>query len=164
MKKQQREADKLKYRIGIREEEIELLTEIYDKLSLTLEFLYYLMERERENAFVVILLDLPSGKPVDKEAMLRFNKRATDLLFPIDKEKNLFVMLCQGTMIEGGYRFAERLMRTVIKEISASPYIVEVEVKTTKYDIKTLIFTVVELYLKAKKEQLTGKVVYKSLY
>jgi hypothetical protein len=161
---QQREADRLKHRIGIREEEVELLTEMYGKLSLTLEFLYYLIERERENAFVMILLEIPTQKNVDAEEMLRFNKRATDLLFPIDKEKNLFVLLCQGTMIEGGYRFAERLVRSVIKEISSSPYIVEVEVKTTKYDIKTLIFTAVELYLKAKKEGCTGKVVYKSLY
>jgi hypothetical protein len=161
---QQREADRLKHRIGIREEEVELLTKMYEELSLTLEFLYYLIERERENAFVTILLEIPTKNDIDAEEMLRFNKRATDLLFPIDKEKNLYVLLCQGTMIEGGYRFAERLVRSVIKNISSSPYIVEVEVKTTKYDIKTLIFTVIELYLKAKKERLTGKVVYKSLY
>jgi hypothetical protein len=160
---QKRQSDEFKRRLGIREEDVRLLTALYEKLSLSLEFLYFLMERERENAFVIMLIEAPE-KTNDFEESLKWNKRATDLLFTVDEERNIYALLCQGTMIEGGYRFAERLMRSVVKDLAPTSYFIELEVKTSKYSIKNLLFILLELYLKAKKESCGGRIVYKSLY
>ena len=143
------------------ESEIKLALTMMEKLKKPMEVMYYLMERENEKPFVLILL---SAKDVELGSLLETEKRDTDLLFEIDKEKNLFALICQETRVDGGYRFAERLLRTLELNNAHAVYCTEIEVRSTLYDIKEIIFKSIESYINVKKEQREGEIVFRSLY
>ena len=143
------------------ESEIKLALAVNEKLEKPIEFLYYLMEREKENPFVLILL---SAEDVDVGKMLQSEKRDTDLLFEVDKENNLFALLCQETKVDGGYRFAERILRTLLLDQAHSTYCAEIEVRSTKYDIKEVIFKAIESYIGIKAEGKEGEICFRSLH
>jgi len=84
--------------------EIELAVKMLDKLQTTIDIIYYLMEHENEEAFVLMLL---TAKDVDLNTLLEKEKRQTDILFEIDKEESLYVMLCQEKKVDGGYRISQ---------------------------------------------------------
>ena len=143
------------------ESEIKLALAVIEKLEKPIELLYYLMEREQEKPFVLILI---SAEEVDLGKMLQLEKRDTDLLFEVDKEKNLFALLCQETKVDGGYRFAERILRTLLLDQAHSIYCTEIEVRSTKYDIKEVIFKAIENYISINKEGKDGEISFRSLH
>ncbi len=140
------------------EKEIKLALKMMEKMEKPIELMYYLMEREDEKPFVIILL---SAKEIELASLIRTEKRDTDLLFNIDENQNLFALICQETKVDGGYRFAERLLRTVVLDNGHSVYCTEMEIRSTKYDIKEVIFKAIENYISAKKE---NEIVFRSLH
>lgn len=143
------------------EDEIKLSLKVMDKLEKPMELMYYLMERDYENPFVMMLI---SANGIDVESTLGGDKRNTDLLFTIDEEKNLFALICQETKVDGGYRFAERLLRTLVLNDAKTVYCTEIEIRSTKYDIKEVIFKAIESYITAIKEGKEGEIIFRSLY
>ncbi|HHD79161.1 MAG TPA: hypothetical protein ENK98_05960 [Epsilonproteobacteria bacterium] len=143
------------------EAEIKLSLAVMEKMEKPLELMYYLMEREHEKPFVLILI---SAKDIELESLLRSEKRDTDLLFEIDESKNLFALICQETKVDGGYRFAERLLRSLLLNNAHTLYCTEMEVRSTKYDIKEVIFKAIESYITAKKEKKESEIVFRSLH
>ena len=158
----QRQCDTVQNRTWMCEDDITLLMKLYETLKLPLEFLYFLMERERDNTFVAILIQ--TSPEEDMHALLQNNKRGTDLLFEIDRQEGMYALICQGTRVDGGYRFVERLIKNVMKELTHKTYFIELEVASTKYDLKTLLFILFEMYLKAREQNRSGEIIYKSIY
>ncbi len=142
------------------ESDIMLALAMNNKLEKPMELLYYLMIREKETPFVLILL---SAQDIALETILKQEKRDTDLLFEIDKEKNLYVLLCQETKVDGGYRFAERLVRTLVLDNAHSIYCTEIEVRSTKYNIKEVIFKAIESYISARSQGKEKEIIFRSL-
>lgn len=154
------ERRKRKRSLRFDEVDIKLALSVLDKLEKPLELLYYLMRREHERPFVIMLL---SADEVKLDTLLESEKRDTDLLFEMDKEYSLYALICQETKIDGGYRFAERFHRTLESNNAKNVYSVEIEVGSAKYEIKEVIFKLIETYMKAVNDERKGEIIFHSL-
>jgi hypothetical protein len=141
--------------------DIALAAKMVDKLTTTIDILYYLMERGEERSFVVMLI---SGKNVDMKTLLTKEKRNTDILFEIDEEASLYAVICQDTKIDGGYHFAERMLRNMLLNKGEDIYCTELEVRTSTHSIKYVIFKLIETYVKTKRDKKHGEIIFKSLH
>ncbi len=141
--------------------DIALAAAMLERLSTTIEIVYYLMSRGEERSFVLMLV---TAQNADIAALMDAEKRNTDILFEIDKERAIYAVICQDTKIDGGYHFGERVMSHLQKIGAVEPYCVELEVRTTTYDIKYLIFKVIEEMLRAQKEERCGEIVFRTLH
>ncbi|WP_295420602.1 hypothetical protein [Sulfurovum sp.] len=154
------ERRKRKKNLRFDEKGIKLALAILDKLEKPLELLYYLMKRERDRTFVIMLL---SADEMELENLIKAEKRDSDLLFEIDKENNLYALICQETKIDGGYRFAERFHRALEHKKIKNSYSVEIEVGSPRHEIKEVIFKLIETYMKAVNDEREGEIIYHSL-
>jgi len=155
-----RENELKKENIRFSGDDISIAATMLDKISTTMDIIYYLMGRGEERAFVIMLL---SAKNIDLDKLLRHEKRNTDILFEIDKEKSIYTIICQDTKVDGGYRFAKRIMKKVIEQEASEIYLTELEVRTTRYDVKYIIFKLLETFLKTKVDKKDKEIVYNSL-
>jgi hypothetical protein len=142
------------------EDEIKLAKLMMDQVRTTLEFIYYLMDH-RDNLFVTMIL--LSADNVKLESLLQKSKRQTDILLEIDKENNLYMLLCQSTDHDGGEEFGEILMSNVRLYGGDTSYCVETELKSTKYTIQEVIFKMVEKYIDIKRYKEFDKVFFTKL-
>ncbi len=151
---------KRKKNLRFNETGIKLALSVLDKLEKPLELLFYLMRNENEKSFVIMLL---SAKNVELENIINEEKRDTDILFEMDKEKSLYALICQETKIDGGYRFAERMHGSLAKKEAQDVYSVEIEVGSSKYTIKEVTFKLIETYLKAVNDERSGEIIFHSM-
>jgi len=155
-----RENDTRRGHIRFDGDDIALAAKMIDAMSTTVDIVYYLMNRGEERSFVLMLI---TAKEVDVEAILKVQKRNTDILFEIDKEHGIYAVICQDTKIDGGYHFADRVMRNLKKNEAVEPYCVELEVRSTSHDIKYIVFKVIEEFIRAKEQNQIGEIVFKTL-
>ncbi len=155
-----RENEIRKDSLRFKAEEIILAVDMIEMLEKTVEVVYYLMEHEGVESFVLMLI---TAEDIDLHTLLVHEKRDTDILFEINKEKGTYLLLCQDTKIDGGYRFAERIIRNILSNDGKNVYCAEVEVRSTKYPTKAVIFKLIETFMKIKAEEKTNEIVYKSL-
>jgi len=141
-------------------EEIVLAVNMIEKIEKTIEVVYYLMEHEGVESFVLLLL---TANNVEMTPILDFEKRDTDILFEVDKDESIYLVLCQDTKVDGGYHFAERIIKNIISKEGTDVFCSEVEVRSTRYPVKNVIFKLIETFMKAKSENKTNEIVYKSL-
>jgi hypothetical protein len=156
-----RENDARKGDVRFNGDDISLAAKLLEKLTTTVEIIYYLMNRREERSFVVMLV---TAENIDVKNILAEQKRNTDILFEIDKEDSIYAIICQDTKIDGGYHFGERVMRHMKLKEARSPYCVELEVRTTTHDIKYIIFKLMEEFIKARDEKRSGEIIFKTLY
>ena len=140
--------------------EIQLAAKMLDQMQTTIDIVYYLMDHEDEQSFVLMLL---SAKDIDMGALLDKEKRDTDILFEIDKEDSLYVMLCQDTKVDGGYRFAERIIRNIQLDNGNDIYCTELEIRSTHYSPKQVILKLLETFIKSKHTNQSNEIVFRSL-
>ena len=140
--------------------ELELVVKTLDKLGTTIDVVYYLMEHENAESFVLMII---TAKDVDLNPLLDKQKRDTDILFEIDKEESLYVMLCQDTKVDGGYRFAERVISNIQSENGNEVYCTVVEMKSTHYSPKQIILKLLETFIKSKQMDKSGEIIFRSL-
>ena len=69
--------------------EINLAVKMVDKIESTMDVIYYLMEQEGVESFVMLLL---SVEEMDLASLIEEQKRSTDILFEIEKEESIFVI------------------------------------------------------------------------
>lgn len=155
-----RENEKRRDSMKFTGKEIMLAAKMLDMLQTTIEIIYYLMENENEESFVLMMM---SADDVNLQTLLEKEKRGTDILFEIDKEESLYVMLCQDTKVDGGYRFAERILRNIVLDKGNSIYCTELEIKATHYAPKIIILKLLETFLKSKQMNKSGEIVFRSL-
>ncbi len=141
--------------------DIALAAKMLDKLTTTIDIMYYLMDHGEERAFVIMLV---SAENIDVKALLEKEKRNTDILFEIDDEASLYAVICQDTKIDGGYHFAERVVRNMLLHNSEDIYCAELEVRTTVHDKKYVVFKLIETYIKAKQDEKQGQIVFNTLH
>ena len=72
-------------------------------------------------------------------------------------------MLCQDTKVDGGYRFAERIIGNIVSKEGTDIYCAELEVRSTNYKLRGVILKLVEIFIKAQQEGKSGEIIYKSL-
>ncbi len=61
-------------------------------------------------------------------------------------------MLCQDTKVDGGYHFAERIIRNIQLDNGRDIYCTELEIRITHYSPKKVILKFIETYIKSKHE------------
>ncbi len=109
------------------------------------DLFYHMLKTGRLQSFSVILLRSESK---DFAEFLRVNKRKTDVLYGVEGEDNLYVLLCQETQVDGGFYFMKRLAK-VLEEGEKPPFkAVIIGVENTRYEIEELLFFIVDTYLK----------------
>jgi len=140
--------------------ELEIVVKTLDKMQTTIDIIYYLMEHENAESFVLMAV---TAKDVDLNLLLDKQKRDTDILFEIDKEESLYVMLCQDTKVDGGYRFAERIIQNIKSENGNESYCTVVEMKSTHYSPKQIILKLLETFIKSKQMSKIDEIVFRSL-
>jgi hypothetical protein len=155
-----RENEKNLGQIRFTGDDISLAAKMLDKISTTMEIIYYLMTRGEERAFVIMLLSTKCDRTAQ---MLEREKRDTDILFEINGCDGVYTIICQDTKVDGGYRFAERIMKNLKENDAKDIYLTELEVRTTKYDIKYIIFKLIEMHIKSKLEKKEQEIVFNSL-
>jgi len=155
-----RENEARKQGLKFNAKEVVLAVKMIEELEKTIEVVYHLMEHEGVEAFVLILM---TAENIDMDTLLKHEKRDTDILFEIDKEEQIYVMLCQDTKVDGGYHFAERVIRNILVQEGTNVYCSEVEVRSTRNQVKNVIFKLLEIFMKAKLEKKINEIVYKSL-
>lgn len=140
--------------------ELELVVKTLDTLRTTIDVVYYLMEHENAEAFVLMSI---TAKDIDLHPLLDYQKRDTDILFEIDKEEPLYVMVCQDTKVDGGYRFAERVIKTIQSDDGHEIYCTVVEIKSTHYSPQQIILKLLETFIKSKQMKKMNEIVFRSL-
>ncbi len=155
-----RENGSRKQRLTFNAKEIVLAVKMIEKLKKTIDVVYYLMEHEGVEAFVLIMI---TAENIDMSRLLEDEKRETDILFEIDKDEQIYVMLCQDTKVDGGYHFSERVIRNIVTKEGSNVYCSEVEVRSTRHQVKNVIFKLLEIFMKTKLEKKINEIVYKSL-
>jgi len=93
--------------IDYNEEQINLAVEIYDKVERKLDFLLYIQE-QRDTKLSLILIETTIK---NFEKYIIEGKRDTDLFITVDKEKGIYLVVCQETDVHEGYQFLERVMK-----------------------------------------------------
>jgi hypothetical protein len=141
--------------------EIELAANMLKTLEPTIDIMYYLMDLEREQTFVLMLL---TARDIDLNTLLNKEKRETDILYEIDKEESIYVMLCQDTKVDGGYRFAERVIRHIQLDKGTDVYCTELEVRVRHYSPKQVVLKLLETFVKSKQMNKSNEIIFRSLY
>lgn len=148
-----------KHDLSFNENEIKLGKLVMDQARTTLEFFYYLMNKKRNGKLTTTII-LLSADNIKLESLLPKWKRQTDILLEIDKEKKLYLILCQSTDRKGGEQFGEILLSNINIHGGHSTYCVETEVMNTSYAIQEVVFTMVEKYLDIKRKEEYDKVFF----
>jgi len=146
-------------KLRFNEEAITLALRIIEKLERPLDLLYYLMDHDDQNVVLILI----SSDYANMKDILVTQKRDTDLLFEIDSMKGLYAILCQGTKVDGGYMFGQRLKESIMKEDGKKLFSAELELRTTKYKIKDVLMRLTEMYLSALENNKDGEIVFKTL-
>jgi len=141
-------------------DELTMAVKIVATVAPTIDIVYHLMNNKDEESFVLMLM---SAKNIDMRTLLEKEKRDTDILFEIDKEDAVYLVLCQDTKIDGGYRFTERIIRNIILGKGSDIYCTELEMRSTTHIIKDVVLKLVESYIKTKQENKSGEITFRSL-
>ena len=142
-------------------EDITLAVNMVEELENSIDMMFYLMNNSSENTFVLMLI---TADNIELKKLLEKEKRDTDIVYDIDKEEGICAMICQETKVDGGYRFAERIIRNIILDKGENIYCAELEVRTTKFSSKDVVFRVVDAFVKARQAEKSGEIIFKSIY
>jgi len=145
---------------GISEVNFQKLVKLVSAIGHGVDLMHYLIEHGREKAYVIALI---SAKGVDLKHMIKLQKRSTDILFDVDPEKNLYAILCQGTRVDGGYYFIQRLVRKLQEHDASEIYCSELEISNTQHPVQELAFRLLNMYQHYKREKRNGEINFHSL-
>jgi len=143
--------------LSFHEDEVKLAKKMMDTLRTTMEFLYYLMEHRHTPAFTMILL---STENLHLGSLLQQWKRQTDILVEIDKENNIYIIICQATDAEGARQFAEIILSNISIYKGSSTYCVATELNSTHNSIQDVVFKMVEKYMLIKQKEEANKIYF----
>jgi len=143
------------------EKDINIAVNMIKQIKDALDLMFYLRERSQDHSFVLMLI---TANNMDLKKLLEYEKRDTDIVYDIDDEECICAVICQETKVDGGYRFAERIIRNILLDKGTNVYCSEIEVRTSKYSAKDVIFSVVDGFVKARQKDCSGEIVFKSIY
>ncbi len=137
-----------------KENNLKFALKFYKKSGLALDIIYRMLSTRRIRSFSVIVVQ---SKYNNFHSFLKENKRQTDLLVKIDKKEGIYALLCQETKVDGGYFFMKRLLDKD-KQIDMRMSIVGIE--SAKYDIKDILFIILDSFLKVKNAKSEKEKIY----
>ena len=146
--------------IRFNEKEMKLALSMIEKLEKMLELLYYLIDHKGGYPFVMIMI---SADNYDLKSLLQHQKRESDMLYEIDRNENIYILICQKTKIEGGYRFAQRLIKNMMLDSAKDLYCAQIEVRSTMHEPKTVILNLLESYVEARQQLKASEIVFRSI-
>jgi len=155
-----RENEMKKDHIRFNARDISFTAKMLEKLSCTIDIMYFFMERKAERVFVTVLV---SAQNINLKDLVENEKRDTDIMFEIDADEPLYAIVCQDTKIDGGYHFAERLVGKAVANGGKEVYCTELEVRTTSHEIKYIIYRLMELFIQTKEAKKDGEIIFKTL-
>jgi len=133
---------------------------LYKEGEIPLELLYHLMKNQRLKSFSAIMLQ--SGME-GFDTFLQTHKRSTDLFHVIDREENIYALLCQETQVDGGFYFIKRLAKLAEdqgeKEIRAAI----IGVESTNYSVKDLIFIILDTFVRTGNPESSEKIIFRTI-
>jgi hypothetical protein len=141
-------------------DELMLGINLYEKTESIIEVLYHLMKYGRLKSFSVILTHSPMDNFGD---FLEKEKRDTDILIEVDAGKNVYALLCQETQVDGGYYFVRRLTQASQKFEKNKIIATVTALESIRYDIKDVIFIILDSYLKLLEGDGKHDIVYRTL-
>ncbi|SHO81426.1 hypothetical protein MNB_SV-15-729 [hydrothermal vent metagenome] len=142
------------------EKEINIAIDMKVKLKNIVDMLIYMLDKT-DTKFTIIIIKAEYDKLYD---FIVGTKRDSDILQPINEKMNLHAIICQDTTVDGGYMFAKRILKTLIKDKKVRDVTcVAVEVRTTRYKVRDIIYKAFELYINARYKSNLGEIKYHSL-
>jgi len=87
-------------------------------------------------------------------------KRQTDILVEIDKENNIYMIICQATDTEGARKFAEIVLSNIAIYKGSTTYCVATEVPSIQNSIQDVLFKMVEKYILVKQNKESNKIYF----
>jgi len=148
---------------GIAENDFDRLVSLTDKLRSGIDLLYYLLDNRKTDAFVAALI---SAESIDLEKQIRKQKRKTDILYKVyevDASQNLYALLCQGTGVDGGYYFIQRLIEAIRERGGKDVYCSELEINNSRHSISEITLRLLDMYRRARNEKADGEIKYHAL-
>jgi hypothetical protein len=133
------------------EKELLLGLKMMERLEKITDMMLFLL-KHRNLYFSYILM---STDDRSLKTTLRQEKRDTDLLLPIDVDMNLYVIICQETKIEGGYRFSERLIRKLEVEEKSEHrhHCVVLTVTSLTHSFREIVFHLLDIYISQENDK-----------
>ena len=133
------------------EKELLLGLKMMERLEKITDMMLFLL-KHRNLYFSYILI---SANEKNLKTTLRQEKRETDLLMPIDTNMNLYAIICQETKIEGGYRFSERLIRTLEVEGGSEHkhHCVVLTVSSLTHSFREIVFHLLDIYISQQNDK-----------
>ena len=141
--------------------DITLAVNMVKELEKSIDMMFYLMNKSSENTFVLMLI---TADNIELKNLLEKEKRDTDIVYDVGGDECICAMICQETKVDGGYRFAERIIRNINLDKGENIYCAELEVRTTKYSSKDIIFRIVDAFVIARQAEKSGEIIFKSIY
>ena len=142
-------------------DEMIIAAKVYERFLPTLEVAYYLMNRDMEQEFLLFLI---SAENVDMKNLLAEERRSTDLIVPIDESKNFYGLICQETKVKGGYALGERLIRNIVMDKGSETYCTQLDVRKLDHQVKDVLFELIDIFTKSKRDKKVGEMVFGSLH
>ncbi|ADV45446.1 hypothetical protein [Nitratifractor salsuginis] len=144
------------------EEILKLGISLYEKGKTPLELFYYLLSARRLNSFSIIVLE---AEMENLGQFLKKHKRKTDLLYELDDRREICVLFCQETQVDGGIYFLKRLAKAMHSEtptIDIRSCVLGVE--GTNYPVRNLLFIVLDCFVKVHSaENEEDKILWKTV-
>ena len=142
------------------EKEINIAIDMEEKLTTIVNMLTYMLDKT-DTKFTIIILKAEFDGLYD---FIIGTKRDSDILQPIDPKINLHAIICQDTTVDGGYMFAQRMLKTLIEEKKVKDATcVALEVRTTRYSVRDIIYKAFQLYVNARHKSHLSEIKYHSL-
>jgi GGDEF domain-containing protein len=141
--------------------DITLAVNMVKELENSIDMMYYLMNKSSNDTFVLMLI---TADNIELKNLLKKEKRDTDIVYDVGDDECICAMICQETKVDGGYRFAERIIRNITLDKGDNIYCAELEVRTTKYSSRDIIFRIVDAFVKARQVGKSGEIIFKSIY
>ncbi len=142
------------------EREIDIATKMQKELAPTVDVLSYMLDKTQTKFTIIII----KAEYDELYQYILNTKRDSDILKIIDEKYNIFGIVCQDTTVDGGYMFANRMVTALtqdkdVKDVTC----VALEVRTTRYDVRDMIYKAFQLYITARRHSSLGEIKYHSL-
>ena len=128
----------------------------YESTKSVLDVLFCNYCAEKIAPFSVVFLEAESE---NIEELLKEEKRFSDILIRIDACYNRYVLVCLDTKVQGGFFFAQRLMRRLKTVFAKSIYMVVTDIRSCEFKPAQIACALTDAMAKAKTEKREGEVV-----
>ena len=114
----------------------------------------------QKDTFVIILAN---ALEFDVKNLFLEQKRFSDILVEIDENRACYALVCLDTKVEGGFHFAQRLLRHMKTGFAKDIYMAVVDVRGGNHSADDILFTLMDIHSKAMLMGRQGEAVLHSM-